>query len=194
MLTEHIIIESATNELAKRLPSLQKHDYTTIDKLMRQVASRHSITSKALHDLFVRKFKRSPDNWVKGKLDEENDEPDFLADNPIMQKFIQFAAQKLNLQSVPEIEFSYDTEEAQEGHHTGRHSTNDNNVWVYVANRNMVDIMRTVLHELTHVRQGELDMIKPGDSYPGSPIEMLADMSAGKYMKVFGKDHPEIFQ
>jgi hypothetical protein len=44
------------------------------------------------------------------------------------------------------------------------------------------------------VRQGELNMIKPGDSYPGSPIEMLADMSAGKYMKVFGKDHPEIFQ
>lgn len=194
MLTEHIIIESATNELAKRLPSLQKHDYTTIDKLMRQVASRHSITSKALHDLFVKKFKRSPDNWVKGKLDEENDKPDFLADNPIMQKFIQFAAQKLNLQSVPEIEFSYDTEEAQEGHHTGRHSENDNSVWVYVANRNMVDIMRTVFHELTHVRQGELDMIKPGDSYPGSPIEMLADMSAGKYMKVFGKDHPEIFQ
>jgi hypothetical protein len=194
MLTEHIIIESATNELAKRLPSLQKHDYTTIDKLMRQVASRHSITSKALHDLFVRKFKRSPDNWVKGKLDEENDEPDFLADNPIMQKFIQFATQKLKLQSVPKIEFSYDTEEAQEGHHTGRHSTNDNSVWVYVANRNMVDIMRTVFHELTHVRQGELNMIKSGDSYPGSPIEMLADMSAGKYMKVFGKAHPEIFQ
>ena len=194
MLTEHIIIESAALELAKRLPSLQKHDYTTIDKLMRQVASRHSITGKALHDLFVHKFKRTPDEWVKNKLDEANDEPNFLEDNPIMQKFIQFAAQNLNLQSIPEIEFSYDTEEAQEGHHTGRHSESDKSVWVYVANRNMVDIMRTVYHELTHVRQGELNMIKPGDSYPGSPIEMLADMSAGKYMKVFGKDHPEIFQ
>jgi len=194
MLTEHIIIESAVIELAKRLPSLEKHDYTTIDKLMQQVASRHRITGKALHDLFVRRFKRSPDNWVKGKLDEEGDQSDFLEDNPIMKKFIQFATQKLKLQSVPKIEFSYDTEEAQEGHHTGRHSTNDNSVWVYVANRNMVDIMRTVFHELTHVRQGELNMIKPGDSYPGSPIEMLADMSAGKYMKVFGKAHPEIFQ
>jgi hypothetical protein len=161
---------------------------------MRQVANRHSITGKALHDLFVHKFKRTPDEWVKNKLDEANDEPNFLEDNPIMQKFIQFAAQNLNLQSIPEIEFSYDTEEAQEGHHTGRHSESDKSVWVYVANRNMVDIMRTVYHELTHVRQGELNMIKPGDSYPGSPIEMLADMSAGKYMKVFGKDHPEIFQ
>ena len=194
MLTEHIIIESAALELAKRLPSLQKHDYTTIDKLMRQVANRHSITGKALHDLFVHKFKRTPDEWVKNKLDEANDEPNFLEDNPIMQKFIQFAAQNLNLQSIPEIEFSYDTEEAQEGHHTGRHSESDNSVWVYVANRNMVDIMRTVYHELTHVRQGELNMIKPGDSYPGSPIEMLADMTAGKAMKIFGKDHPEIFQ
>jgi len=194
MLTEHIIIESAALELAKRLPSLQKHDYTTIDKLMRQVANRHRITGKALHDLFVHKFKRTPDEWVKNKLDEANDEPNFLEDNPIMQKFIQFAAQNLNLQSIPEIEFSYDTEEAQEGHHTGRHSESDNSVWVYVANRNMVDIMRTVYHELTHVRQGELNMIKPGDSYPGSPIEMLADMTAGKAMKIFGKDHPEIFQ
>ena len=194
MLTEHIIIESAALELAKRLPSLQKHDYNTIDKLMQQIASKHRITGKALHDLFVKKFHKNPDNWIKDKLDETNDEPDFLEDNPIMQKFIKWASQKLNLQSTPKFEFSYNTEEAQEGHHTGRHSENDNSVWVYVANRNMVDIMRTVFHELVHVRQGELGMIKPGDSYPGSPIEMLADMGAGKYMKVFGKDHPEIFQ
>jgi len=194
MLTEHIIIESAALELAKRLPSLEKHDYNTIDKLMQDIASKHRITGKALHDLFVRKFHKNPDNWIKDKLDEANDEPDFLADNPIMQKFIKWASQKLNLQSTPKFEFSYNTEEAQEGHHTGRHSENDNSVWVYVANRNMVDIMRTVFHELVHVRQGELGMIKPGDSYPGSPIEMLADMGAGKYMKVFGKDHPEIFQ
>ena len=194
MLTEHIIIESAAMELAKRLPSVAKHDYTTIDKLMQQVAAKHSISGKALHDLFVKKFHRTPDNWVKGKLDEEDSELDFLADNPIMQKFIQWASKELKLKSTPKFEFSYDTKEAQAGHHTGRHSEQDNSVWVYVANRNMVDIMRTVYHELTHVRQGELNMIKPGDSYPGSPIEMLADMTAGKAMKIFGKDHPEIFQ
>ena len=194
MLTENIITESAAMELAKRLTSLQKHDYNTIDKLMRDIASKHRITGKALHDLFVHKFKRSPDEWVKGKLDEQDDEPNFLEDNPIMQKFIDWASKELHLQTTPEFEFSYNTEEAQQGHHTGRHSENDNSVWVYVANRNMVDIMRTVYHELTHVRQGELNMIKPGDSYPGSPIEMLADMTAGKAMKIFGKDHPEIFQ
>ena len=194
MLTEHIIIESAALELAKRLPSLEKHNYNTIDQLMRKIASKHRITGKALHDLFVKKYHKNPDNWIKDKLDEANDEPDFLADNPIMQKFIKWASNELHLTSTPDFEFSYDTDEAQEGHHTGRHSENDNSVWVYVANRNMVDIMRTVYHELTHVRQGELIMIKPGDSYPGSPIEMLADMTSGKAMKIFGKAHPEIFQ
>jgi hypothetical protein len=37
-------------------------------------------------------------------------------------------------------------------------------------------------------------MIKPGDSYPGSPIEAEADVMAGKYIKIFGKAHPKIFQ
>ena len=50
------ISESAASELAKKLPSLEKHDYTTIDRLMRTVAQKHRITGKALHDLFVKKF------------------------------------------------------------------------------------------------------------------------------------------
>jgi hypothetical protein len=44
------------------------------------------------------------------------------------------------------------------------------------------------------VRQGELDMIKPGDSYPGSPIEAMADMLAGKYIKIYGEENRHIFQ
>ena len=90
--------------------------------------------------------------------------------------------------------FSDDTEKAQKGHHTGVHTPEDNTIWIYTGKRNMVDIMRKVFHELVHERQAQLGMIKPGDSYPGSPIEVMADMLAGKYIKIFGKNHPEIFQ
>ena len=106
--------------------------------------------------MFVHKYKQTPDKWINGKLDEVNedgDEEKDLNNDPLMQKFIKWTAQKLNLQMFPEIEFSYDTEEAQEGHHTGRHTDGDNKVWVYAKNRNMVDIMRTVFHELVHCRQ-----------------------------------------
>ena len=195
MLFESVILESAATELAQKLPSLKKHNYDTIDKLMRSIANKHNITGKALHDLFVHKYKKTPDDWIKGKLDEDNEEERIDFDNlPIMQKFIDWTIDKINLETTPKFEWSYDHEEAQQGHHTGRHTEGKNDVWVYVRNRNLVDIMRTVFHELVHCRQSELGMIKPGDSYPGSPIEMEADMMAGKYMKVFGKMHPEIFQ
>lgn len=186
------LYESAAIELARKLPSLEKHDYNTIDKLMKKIAKKHHLSDDALHDLFVKKYHKTPDSWIKSKLDETEHED--YNDNPIVQKFITWTAKKLNLKNTPKIEFSYNSDEAREGHHTGRHNQGTGEVWVYVANRNLVDILRTVFHELTHVRQGELNMIKPGDSYPGSPIEAEADMMAGKYMKIFGKAHPEIFQ
>jgi len=192
---EFTINEIAASDLVLRLPSLSKHDYNTIDDLMRKVAAKHRITKDALHDLFVRKYKKTPDNWITklDKLHEEGNESDY-GSQPIVQEFIKWAGNVLKLDTIPEVEFSYDTDEAQEGHHTGRHTEGENSIWVYVANRNMVDIFRTVFHELVHVRQGELNMIKPGSSYPGSPIEAEADIMAGKYIKIFGKDHPEIFQ
>lgn len=193
MITDEILTETAANELAKRLPSLRKHNYNTIDQLMRSIASKHQITGKALHDLFVKKFKRTPDDWVKGKLDETGDEPSSEIEDEV-NKFAQWTGKKLNLKNIPKIELSYDTEEAQSNHHTGGHTTGEDMIWVYVKNRNLVDILRTVFHELVHVRQDELNMIKPGSSYPGSPIEAMADMLAGKYIKIYGKNNHHIFQ
>ena len=185
-----IINESAAHELAKRLPSLDKYDYNTIDDLMRKVAKKHRITGKALHDLFVRKYRATPDLWAK-KLDEESSGSEIEAE---VKEFVQWAGRILHIKNIPQIELSQDTKDAQDNHHTGRHVAGEDSIWVYAKNRNLVDILRTVFHELTHVRQGELDMIKPGDSYPGSPIEAEADVMAGKYIKIFGKAHPEIFQ
>ena len=111
-----------------------------------------------------------------------------------IENFVSWASKKLKLKNTPKIKLSYNTKEAQQGHHTGRHTPGDNFVWVYAKNRNLVDILRTVFHELVHVRQHELGQIKPGDSYPGSPIEAEADMLAGKYIKIYGKKHRNIFQ
>ena len=111
-----------------------------------------------------------------------------------VDKFKDWACKKLHIKNPPKIELSYDTEEAQQGHHTGRHVEGSDSVWVYAANRNLVDILRTVFHELVHWRQTELGMIEHGDSYPGSAIEAMADMLAGKYIKIYGKTNRKIFQ
>lgn len=184
--------ESPEVELAKRLPSLAKHDYNTIDDLMRKIAKKHKISSKALDSLFRKKFKDAPDRWIRGKLDEA-DTTDLNIEEEVA-KFVDWTAKKLNLQKVPAVELSMDTEDAQNNHHTGRHVMGDDSVWVYAKNRNLVDILRTVFHELVHIRQEELGMVKPGSSYPGSPIEAMADMLAGKYIKIYGEKNHHIFQ
>ena len=111
-----------------------------------------------------------------------------------IKDFINWSIKQLHIQKpYPKITLSRNTKVAQQGHHTGVH-TEDNKIWVYIENRNLIDIFRTIFHELVHERQSQLNMIKDGDSYPGSPIEAMADMVAGKYIKIYGKDHPEIFQ
>lgn len=107
--------------------------------------------------------------------------------------FIKWSMEQLHMKKpYPEIKLSKDTEQAKKGHHTGVHSGDE--IWVYIGNRNLIDIFRTIFHELVHHRQYQLNMIKDGDSYPGSPIEAMADMMAGKYIKIYGKQHREIFQ
>lgn len=187
MLTKDFIPKIAAKELADKLPSLKKHDYSSLDDLTCTIARKHRITKDALQDVFNRNY--GVKSWHRGNLDE-----DLSRVQEEVINFTKWAVELLHLKTHPQIELSIDTEEAQTGHHTGRHTEGDNKVWIYVKNRNLVDILRTVFHELVHVRQGEIGMIKPGSSYPGSPIEAMADMLAGKYIKIYGKDHPEIFQ
>ena len=111
-----------------------------------------------------------------------------------VSKFAKWAGKILKLEKMPKIKLSHDTKDAQNNHHTGSHIEGSDFIWVYAKNRNLVDILRTVFHELVHVRQSELGMIKPGDSYPGSPIEAQADVLAGKFIKIYGKSHQNIFQ
>lgn len=109
-----------------------------------------------------------------------------------VKKFISWTAKKLHIEGEePSIEFS-DTKEVENQHHTGRFSEADNTLYVYTHNRNLIDILRTVAHELTHYRQGQQGKLKGNQAYPGSPAEQEADAVAGYLIKIYGKQHPEI--
>ena len=253
MRYNEFIFESAASELADKLPSLKKHDYSTIDNSITRIGARHDIDGEKIHTMFVKKYGHSPDSWIKkykGELEEETTDEsllgfltkqtpakpvpklDYAAVRKMSQStamlprmgdpkdadkatrsytkvsesvdntqnidkirdFVQWAIKTLNVQKpYPKIRLSVDTEQAQKDHRTGLH-TDDGHILVYIRNRNLVDIFRTLFHELVHERQDQLNMIGPNDSYPGSPIEAMADMMAGKYIKIYGKKHPEIFQ
>lgn len=129
---------------------------------------------------------------IRDITESESGDPDLKA---AINKFMQFAFDRLHISPpYPELDLSYDQEEAQELHRTGSYSLDDNIMTVYVRNRNLVDILRTVCHELVHKRQHERNMIDADQNKPGSKIEQQADAIAGYLMKIYGKQHREIFQ
>ena len=110
-----------------------------------------------------------------------------------IRHFMQWCKHKLKLkQPLPNIEFS-DEKDSPDMHHTGYYNDHEDKLWVYTGNRNLIDILRTVAHEFTHRKQGEQGRIK-GHSPPGSPLEQEADAMAGYFMKLYGKEHPEIIE
>lgn len=92
----------------------------------------------------------------------------------------------------PRIVFS-DEKDSENMHHTGWFNHKENTMYVYTGNRNLIDILRTVAHELTHVKQGTQGRIH-GHSPPGSKLEREADSEAGYLMKLYGKEYPEIIE
>jgi hypothetical protein len=111
-----------------------------------------------------------------------------------VQHFMRWCRAKLKLkQDLPDLEFSNE-KDSEDMYYTGYYNDQDNKLWVYIGNRNMIDILRTVAHEFTHRKQYEDGMVKGDQSYPGSPIEQQADAMAGYLMKLYGKQHPEVVE
>jgi hypothetical protein len=111
-----------------------------------------------------------------------------------LRDFVAWCVKKLKIkQALPEIRFQ-DAKEGPDQHHTGYYSDTDDVMWIYTGNRNMIDIMRTVAHELTHRKQHEDGRVNGNQAYPGSPIEQEADAVAGYLMKLYGKKNPEIIE
>ena len=110
-------------------------------------------------------------------------------------EFIKFAAKNLGMQNLPgSLTLSYDNKQAQDKRTFGFFDPHDKKIWIYVKNRNMADILRTLAHELVHRKQeedGRLD-IKSGET--GSPIEDEANATAGVLLRNFGKINNSIYE
>jgi hypothetical protein len=60
------ITEDAVKDLEDRLKKLDNVSYDSIDKLMRNIMKEHDMTAKELHNAFVKKHDKTPDDWIKG--------------------------------------------------------------------------------------------------------------------------------
>jgi hypothetical protein len=119
----------------------------------------------------------------------------FLSDDKKekLNKFVKFVKSELKLDSVPTISI-------QNGRNglktTANYDYTKENKIVKVngKNRALVDIMRSVAHELVHHKQYEQGRLKVKPPDIGGEIEDEANAKAGQFIKMFAKDNPNIYE
>jgi hypothetical protein len=124
---------------------------------------------------------------IQGKLTENQ--------TATLGEFIKYAIKNLNIQKPPSgLTVSYDTNKARKQSTFGTFNPDNDKIWLYVGNRNMADILRTLAHELVHRKQAEDGRLNITSGETGSDIENEANAQAGVLLRNFGKLNKQIYQ
>ncbi len=124
---------------------------------------------------------------VQGKLTESQ--------TATLGEFIKYAIKNLQIQKPPSgLTVSYDTNKARKQSTFGTFNPDNDKIWLYVGNRNMADILRTLAHELVHRKQAEDGRLDIMSGETGSEIENEANAQAGILLRNFGKLNKQIYQ
>jgi hypothetical protein len=113
----------------------------------------------------------------------------------ILQDFVKFAAKDLELKSLPKFDFKFDTSRSVDHKSFGGYAPGAEHITITVKNRHIMDVCRTLAHEMVHYSQdlkNELDDDDAGST--GSPQENEANARAAVIMRNWGKRHPEFFE
>jgi hypothetical protein len=118
----------------------------------------------------------------------------FLTDEKreILDKFVLFVKEQLELKTVPTIKI--------QNHRDGLKTTANYDytkenkiIKVCAKNRALVDVCRSVAHEMVHHKQYEQGRLKVQPPDIGGEIEDEANAKAGQYIKMYSKKDPNIY-
>jgi Zn-dependent peptidase ImmA (M78 family) len=110
-----------------------------------------------------------------------------------IKKFTTWAVRVLNISNNPKIKLSNNKDEVENKRTFGT-TTSVGEIWVYVGDRNIADILRTLCHELVHYKQFEVGLANENMSdEQNQNIEDVANAMAGRMLRKYGKIHVEIY-
>lgn len=106
-------------------------------------------------------------------------------------KFVRFCNNKLDIKQPCNIIF---TDEPDDNMTTGCFNPNNRDIKILSGGRALVDILRSIAHELVHAKQHEDGKLTPRAGEDGSPIENEANSLAGVIMRQFQRDNRDIYE
>jgi len=125
------------------------------------------------------------DCFLKHTVTESDSDVDGIA-----QEFIEFASERLRFQQLPHIDFVEHVTGTE--HPTfGSYDSVTDVISIGTSDRHVMDIMRTLAHELVHHKQRETKSELDGGT--ASRDENQANSVAGTLMREFADQHPEYF-
>ena len=119
---------------------------------------------------------------AEGKLSENN------KSHAVVIKFVNHCKDKLELPNIPTITLV----DRIGGKTFGQYDTVKKDIAVQLADRHIVDVLRTLAHELVHHKQRTITPDLDGSD--GSEHENQANALAGKLMRQFGKRYPKLYE
>lgn len=111
-----------------------------------------------------------------------------------MDDFVAFCAKHLHLKKLPEIRLRGDSDFGTEQRTMGHYVDTNRMIEVETSGRHILDIFRTLAHELTHALQHQRAPMPKTAGDTGSPWEDEAHATGGVLMRYFDRAHPEYFK
>ena len=107
--------------------------------------------------------------------------------------FIRFALDHLKIDKLPKIELLDQHVSGPESNSFAAYQPKNKKIILYVKHRHIMDILRSLAHELVHYKQDVEKRLHSNSGQTGSEHENEANAIAGEIMRNYGKKHPELF-
>ena len=117
-------------------------------------------------------------------------EPKQLTLIDALRDFLPIAIAHLELDHIPKIKLVKSLDDTTFGHFNSEEQV----IYAVVANRNPVDILRTIAHEMTHYKQGQEHQLHHDSGETGSTVEDEANAEGGVIMREFNEQFPQYLQ
>ncbi len=112
----------------------------------------------------------------------------------IIKDFVQFASRRLGLDKQPKIKLIRDPKSASVRRSFGGYMPGQYSIEINIGNRHIMDVLRTLAHEMVHYKQDLNNELNVDSGKDGSPQENEANAKAAVIMRLWGKMNPELFQ
>ena len=172
-----------TNKIKERLKNFRQ---AGLDK-----DGEYSLENLAFKDLRNTGYLEKLSNLKNSFIDKTLSLVESVDKDSLFEKFMAYACNELQIQNPPTFEVRYEYGEDQPSF--GAYVPSKHHISVNPSNRNIVDVLRTLAHELVHAKQNEMGILQPDSGETGSEHENDANAIAGILMRDYGKQNPNIY-